>query len=221
MVEPGEVRVLETSTLGDGEVPPLAKNSVLERGASRGALPEEHLAQQQALHRLRQRALAAEELLTATLPLTDEWLTTLRWKASSSQHFRFAGQLLPLLSGAAFLSDLSQSSASLRYLLGLLTFLSSIVGLVSQHTERTLLQGRTASELLPQIVEARALGERLRRELRIWRQAGHDLEHAQELLHQANDVAYRLNTLGPLIGGSAWRKLTQHLETRLQGPVRA
>ncbi|PTL85026.1 hypothetical protein [Vitiosangium sp. GDMCC 1.1324] len=158
-----------------------------------------------------ERVRAAEELLEATLSRSDTWLETLRWKASWSQHFQFAGQLLPLLGGAAFLTQLSEHSGVVRDVLGLMTFLGSIVGLCARHAERTLVQGHGASELLPQLVEARAHGERLRWGLRVWRRSGQDERFGQELIDQAHAVTHRLHTLGPMVGDSPLRALLLRL----------
>lgn len=157
-------------------------------------------------------ALAAEELLDTALSRSEAWLETLRWKASWSQHFQFAGQLLPLLGGAAFLTQLSEHSGVVRDLLGLVTFLGSMVGLCSRYAERTLLQGHTATELLPQLVETRAHGERLRQSLRTWRRSGQDSRMGEELAEQAHTVAHRLHTLGPMIGDSPVRALLRRLQ---------
>lgn len=160
------------------------------------------------------QALAAEELLDTALSRSDTWLETLRWKASWSQHFQFAGQLLPLLGGAAFLTQLSEHSGVVRDMLGLVTFLGSMVGLCSRYAERTLMQGHTASELLPQLVETRAHGERLRQALRIWRRTSQDPRLGEELTEQAHTVTHRLHTLGPMIGDSPLRVVL----LRLQAP---
>lgn len=218
MVESEKMCVLEVSPPAKHEVLHPVKEPAQEpRRSSRRAREEEALA----LDRMRQQALVVEELLAGVLPQTDTWLETLRAKASFSMHLRFTGQLLPLFGGAAFLTELTEGNNALRYVLGLLTFLSSILGLISQHAERTLLQGRTASELLPQLVETRALGERLRRELGIWRRLGQNLELGQELIHEAHDVNHRLNTLGPLIGSGRWRGLIRRFRSRPLAPARA
>jgi hypothetical protein len=168
---------------------------------------------------LHEQALAAEELLGAALSQSDTWLETLRWKAMSAQRLQFAGQMLPLLGGAAFLTQLSEQSGWVRDLLGLMTFLGSIVVLWARHTERTLAQGHAASELLPQLVEVRAQGERLRRELRVWRHSGQDRRLGLELIDKAHPVAHRLHTLGPLVGESPWRRLLLRIRApRLQAP---
>jgi hypothetical protein len=102
-----------------------------------------------------------------------------------------------------------------------LSLLGSIVGLSSQHMEKTLLQGHTASELLPKLLEARALGERLRRELQAWQRTGQDEEPGRELLQQAHRVTHGLHTLGPMIGRLPWRKRDTRRGLPLPAPVPA
>ncbi|MCY1082685.1 hypothetical protein [Archangium lansingense] len=101
----------------------------------------------------------------------------------------------------------------------MLTLLGSMVGLSSQHVEKTLLQGHTASELLPKLLEARALGERLRRELQVWQRTGHDVESGRELLQQAHRVAHVLHSLGPMIGRRPWHKRAPRRGLHLPTPV--
>ncbi|OJT19269.1 hypothetical protein BO221_37950 [Archangium sp. Cb G35] len=214
MKNPGDVHNLESSLLQNGDpltfpVDPFPRLRPMREGAP-----------QETVH-LREQARAAEELLAELLPRCEEWLATLRWKAACAQHLRFAGQLLPLISGAAFLTQLTENIGVVRYLMGILSLLGPIVGLSSQHVEKTLLQGHTASELLPKLLEARANGERLRRELQVWQSTGTDEEPLHELLLKTHRVAHDIHTQGPIIGKLPWYKRGSRRENSLSVPAPA
>ncbi|WP_257451329.1 hypothetical protein [Archangium lipolyticum] len=213
MAESRKRWVLDLPVIRAGGVLSFPKDSAPPRDADQ----ENGLLAVADLDALREQARVSEELLAATLPRSDEWIALLRWKITWSRHFLFTGQLLPLVGGAAALTQLTEASGLMRNLMGMLTILGSVVGLLAQHVERTLLPGHTASEFLPQLVEARARGERLLHELQLLRNKGQDLEAGRELIQQAHRVAYTLQTLGPIIGGGPWRGLVLRLGTRLLG----
>lgn len=87
---------------------------------------------------LRMRSELAESGLKEAVRLARKWHPRMHRRAAGSQTLQFVAHLLTFLGGATVLTPLAEQYPLLRYVLGGLTLLGSVVALIARHVGQVL-----------------------------------------------------------------------------------